>query len=67
MQRLSCDITKYYTSDTSYNIVYQLLGIWEGDLEVGAASEEKWLCDRLDVLAGFYLAQLCYLLTWNLL
>ncbi|MBN3945617.1 MAG: hypothetical protein V7K14_24475 [Nostoc sp.] len=36
MQRLSCDIRKYDTSDTSYNIVYQLSGILEGDSDAGS-------------------------------
>ena len=35
MQRLSGDIIKYDTSDTSYYIVYQLSGIWEGDSDAG--------------------------------
>lgn len=35
MQRLSDDITKYDTSDTSYNIVYQLSDIWEGNSDAG--------------------------------
>jgi len=36
MQRPSGDIRKYDTSDTSYNIVYQLSGILEADSDAGS-------------------------------
>lgn len=70
MQRPSGDIRKYDTSDTSYNIVYQLSGILEADSDAGslvgaAQGRESVRAIATTCWSRFYLAQVGDLLTYT--